>query len=128
VVNVLSEYPDVPPKRDYVRRNIIGKDKNDYHLQYYHEVLAQPKPEEKTSKPRDIPSSIILHRMNGAPMLEVKRFCPMCGWQMSVTRSGRWQCPNDLCSDQSILFGRKKKFIRKITFVSALPSGGKDDV
>jgi len=124
-VNVLSEYPEVPPKRDYTRRNIIGKDKNDYHLQYYHEVLAPHHPEEMTPKPVDIPSSLILQRMNGVPALEVKRFCPECGWQLSLTRSGRWQCPNDLCSLQSIVFGRKK-FIKKITYASISPTGGKE--
>jgi hypothetical protein len=75
-VKELSEYPDAPPKRDYVRRNIIGKDKNDYHRQYYHEALAQPKPEEDNPK-ESIPATVILRRMNGyVAVAPEKKFCP----------------------------------------------------
>jgi ribosomal protein S27AE len=116
-VNVLSEYPyGVPPKRPYHRRNVIGKDRNNY------DIPAEPK-----HQPAEISSSLILMRTNGRPVLEIQRFCPQCGWMLSFHHPRGWECPNSLCSVQSILFGRGKRLIRKITFASVLPGEGKTD-
>lgn len=119
LVKGLSEYPEVPPKRDYTRRNIIGKDKNNYHRQYYHEVLAQPKPEEV--KPKEpIPVEIILRRTNGQSLTPNQRFCPECGHKLKFTSPQNWSCVNMECKITQIIFGQGRKSIRRIVYASII--------